>query len=170
MNIHAWLPASQSREGQALLDQYNLITHSLFFIVLIGLGVWTLIQIRADRLQKENNTESKDNSQPEGWIRSALALCRRQPLAIVLMAAYGLAMVHLMTWFYIEIVRRYDSVLDDNLLNNFSLRHYFVKETMRRNDFRFFPLAHQDLHLLSWFTPYVKVWAMVSIAERLFSS
>ena len=167
MNIHAWLPASQSRAGQALLDQYNLITHSLFFIVLIGLGVWTLIQIRADRLQEQNNTESTDNSEPEGWIRSALALCRRQPLAIVLMAAYGLAMVHLMTWFYIEIVGWYDSVLDDNLLNNFSLRHYFVKETMRRNDFRFFPLAHQDLHLLSWFTPYVKVWAMVSVAELI---
>jgi len=61
----------------------------------------------------------------------------------------------------------YDSVLDDNLLNNFSLRHYFVKETMRRNDFRFFPLAHQDLYVLSWFTPYVKVWAMVSVAELI---
>jgi len=74
LNIHAWLPASQSRERQALLDQYNLITHGLFFTVLIGLGVWTLIQIRADRLQEQNNTESTDNPHPEGWIRSALAL------------------------------------------------------------------------------------------------
>ena len=81
------------------------------------------------------------------------------------MALYGIAMVDQMSWFYIEIVGWYDSVLDDNLLNNFSLRHYFVKETMRHNDFQFFPLAHQGLHFLSWFTPYVKAWAIVSIAE-----
>ena len=81
------------------------------------------------------------------------------------MTLSGIAMLHQMTWFFHEIVVWYDSVLDDTLLNNFSLRTYFVKETMRRNDFRFFPLAHQDLHLLSWFTPYVKVWAMVSVIE-----
>ena len=36
---------------------------------------------------------------------------------------------------------------------------------MLRNDYRFFPLAHQDLHVLSWFTAYVKIWMVVSAAE-----
>ena len=36
---------------------------------------------------------------------------------------------------------------------------------MFRNDFRFFPLSHQDLHILSWFTPYVKIWMLVNAAE-----
>ncbi len=36
---------------------------------------------------------------------------------------------------------------------------------MRRDYYRFFPLAHQDLHIISWFTPYVKVWMLVSAAE-----
>ena len=167
MNVYAGLPASASREGQALLDQYNLITHSIFFATLIGIGVWALVRIRSTRLQEQNDIQSTHSTTEKGWISSCLALCKRQPLVIILMALYGIAMVDQMSWFYIEIVGWYDSVLDDNLLNNFSLRHYFVKETMRRNDFRFFPLAHQDLHLLSWFTPYVKVWAIVSIAELI---
>ena len=36
---------------------------------------------------------------------------------------------------------------------------------MFRNDFRFFPLAHQDLHLLSWVTLYVNVWMLFNAAE-----
>ena len=165
MNIQTWLPASQSREGQALLDQYNLITHSIFFIVLSGFGIWILIRIRQAHLKEQHQSQRSKDSQGHGWISKAVALCRHQPLAVALMTLYGIAMVHQMTWFFHEIVVWYDSVLDDTLLNNFSLRPYFVKETMRRNDFRFFPLAHQDLHLLSWFTPYVKVWAMVSVVE-----
>ena len=75
--------------------------------------------------------------------------------------------MHQMTWLYVEIVTWHDNVLDENLLNNFSLRQYFVKETIRRNDFRLFPLVHQDLHALSWFTSYVKVWAIASVAELI---
>ena len=127
-----------------------------------------LIHIRAAQRRESIQTDTTLNPGPTtDWISEIVAICRRQPLTILLIAGYGIAMVHLMTWFYIEIVGWYDSVLDDNLLNNFSLRHYFIKETMRRNDFRFFPLAHQDLHLLSWFTPYVKVWAIVSAAELI---
>ena len=127
-----------------------------------------LMHIRAAQRRESIHTNTTLNPGPTtDWISNVVAVCRRQPLTILLIAGYGIAMVHLMTWFYIEIVTWYDSVLDDNLLNNFSLRHYFIKETMRRNDFRFFPLAHQDLHLLSWFTPYVKVWAIVSLVELI---
>ena len=46
-----------------------------------------------------------------------------------------------MTWLYVQIVTLHGSVFDENLLNNFSLHQDFVKETMRRNDFRFFHLS-----------------------------
>jgi hypothetical protein len=46
----------------------------------------------------------------------------------------------------------------EHLLNNFSLCQVFLRETMRRDDYRFFPLVRQDLHILSWFTKYVKMW------------
>ena len=68
-------------------------------------------------------------------------------------------------WLFPELVGWYDSVNDHNLLYNFSIRWDFIKETMLRNDYRFFPLAHQDLHILSWFTPYVTIWMLVSAAE-----
>ena len=38
---------------------------------------------------------------------------------------------------------------------------------MGRNDFRFYPLSHQDLHALSWVTPYVKIWSLVSALELI---
>ena len=83
----------------------------------------------------------------------------------MLFAAYAVAMVHGTNWFYPELVGWYDSIIDHHLLDNFSIRNDFIKETMLRNDYRFFPLAHQDLHVLSWFTAYVKIWMVVSAAE-----
>ena len=74
-------------------------------------------------------------------------------------------MVNGTSWFYPELVAWYDGIIDHQLLDNFSIRFEFIAETMLRNDYRFFPLAHQDLHILSWFTPYVKVWIIVSAAE-----
>ena len=38
---------------------------------------------------------------------------------------------------------------------------------MGRNDFRFYPLSHQDLHILSWFTPYTKIWSLISAVELI---
>ena len=74
-------------------------------------------------------------------------------------------MVQGTTWMYPEIVGWFRTVPENHLLNNFTFRSDFIYETMRRTDYRFFPLAHQDLHILSWFTSYVKVWMLVSAAE-----
>jgi len=48
-------------------------------------------------------------------------------LTITLIGIYGVVIVHQMTWLYVEIVTWHDNVRDENLLNNFSLRQYFVK-------------------------------------------
>ena len=76
-------------------------------------------------------------------------------------------MIQESSWFYKEILTWYDEILDNQLLNNFSLRERLINETMGRNDFRFFPLSHQDLHVLSWLTPYIKVWSLVSALELI---
>ena len=92
----------------------------------------------------------------------AIDRCHQDPIVTALFAGYSVAMVRQANK---EIIGWYKDILGGHLLDNFSLRWGFVTETMFRNDFRFFPLAHQDLHLLSWFTPYVNVWMLVNAAE-----
>lgn len=91
---------------------------------------------------------------------------RRYSLVALLFLAYRIGLVALATWYCPEIIGWYADVDQVDLLNHFRFVPSFVGETMKRNDFRFFPLAHQDLHVLSWFTPYVKVWARVSGAKQ----
>ena len=84
-----------------------------------------------------------------------------------MLTIYVVLMVQESSWFYKEILTWYDDIYSDQLLNNFSLREKFMGETMGRNDFRFFPLSHQDLHILSWLTPYIKVWSLASALELI---
>ena len=74
-------------------------------------------------------------------------------------------MVRQASLFYKEIIGWYEDILQSHLLDNFSLRWSFIKETMFRNDFRFFPLSHKDLHILSWLTLYVSIWFLVNAIE-----
>lgn len=74
-------------------------------------------------------------------------------------------MVRQASLFYKEIIGWYEDILQSHLLDNFSLRWSFIKETMFRNDFRFFPLSHKDLHILSWLTLYVSIWILVNAIE-----
>jgi hypothetical protein len=145
------LPPPGSREGMALLAHYYTSVHQLFFV---GLGLLVLsLGIRAWRAADQR---------PFG---SPLATLCANPIATAVLVAYGIWMVQESSWFYKEILTWYDDVLADQLLNNFSLREAFLGESLGRNDYRFFPLSHQDLHLLSWFTPYTKVWGLVSAME-----
>ena len=84
-----------------------------------------------------------------------------------MLTIYVVLMVQESSWFYKEILTWYDDIFSDHLLNNFRLREKFIGETMGRNDFRFFPLSHQDLHALSWLTPYIKVWSLASALELI---
>lgn len=92
---------------------------------------------------------------------------RQHPVVTALFAAYTLAMLHGTSWFYPEFPDLYQGIIHSPLIDNFQLQERFIAETMQRNSFRFFPLAHQDLHALSWFTPYVKVWMLVSAAQLI---
>ena len=78
-----------------------------------------------------------------------LRWCRLHPLLLILYVAYGLFNGVSTTGVYPELQSWLRDVHADQLLNPFVLPDGLISETMRANSFRFFPLAHQDLHLLS---------------------
>lgn len=157
------LPSPEDQAGKGLLRQYQATSHDLF-LALLGLSaIALLVLIRRAQHQQRQLEQAPQAAPPAG--NSLLGFARAHPLVLALFAGYTVAMVQGTNWMYSEFVGWYRSVPEDHLLNNFQFRWEFIRETMRRDDFRFFPLAHQDLHILSWFTAYVKVWMLVSAAE-----
>ena len=156
------LPSPEVRAGKILLKQYQATTHDLF-LALLSLSALTLLVLirRAQHQQRQQQPAQQQGTTGNPLLRFA----RTHPLVLALFAGYTVAMVHGTNWMYPELVGWYSGIADEHLLNNFAFRQDFLRETMRRDDYRFFPLAHQDLHILSWFTPYVKVWMLISAAE-----
>ena len=156
------LPSPEVKAGKALLKQYQATSHDLF-LALLTLSVLTLLVLirRAQHQQRQQQPTQQQVTPGNPLLRFA----RAHPLVLALFTGYTVAMVHGTNWMYPELVGWYGGIPGEHLLNNFSFRQDFLRETMRRDDYRFFPLAHQDLHVLSWFTAYVKVWMLVSAAE-----
>ena len=150
-----WLPSPRSNAGKDLLYHYNRTSHDIALVLLLSVVVVLLWSSRP------KNATVK--SIP--WWQHLYQFAKEHPAVLGLFVIYTIAMVNETSWFYPELVAWYDGIIDHQLLDNFSIRFEFIAETMLRNDYRFFPLAHQDLHILSWFTPYVKVWMIVSAAE-----
>ena len=159
----AWLPDPRSEPGKVLLYTYNRTSHDIV-LALLAIAVLSLLWIG---LRPEPSAEDAGQPSPKrgSWSQQLITFSREHPLVLLLWSAYTVAMVNGTSWLFPELVGWYDGLIDHHLLDNFSIRYEFIAETMLRNDYRFFPLAHQDLHVLSWFTPYVKVWMLVSAAE-----
>ena len=157
--LTGWLPEVGSSASKQLVKQYNTISHIIF---LIGLTAGCTSIIWAAHRSDESDTQLSPQTSP---LRRLINGIKQHPIVTGLFAFYTALMMRQTSWFYKEIIGWYKDVLDGHLLNNFTLRLELVKETMFRNDFRFFPLSHQDLHILSWFTPYVKIWMLVNAAE-----
>ena len=142
------------------LRTYNNITHGIFIIILLILTTWTCWAIRA-------SDEEKPKPEDSHWAYRTARAIKQHPATTIVLTIYAALMINESSWFYKEILTWYDDVNAGYLLNNFSIKDAFISETMWRNDYRFFPLSHQDLHILSWFTPYTKVWSMVSAFELI---
>ena len=158
-----WLPDPRSEAGKDLLYTYSRTSHDIV-LALLAIAVLSLLWTG---LRSETPTKDADppSHKRRSWSQQLITFAREHPLVLLLWTAYTVAMVNGTSWLFPELVAWYDGIIDHHLLDNFSIRYEFIAETMLRNDYRFFPLAHQDLHLLSWFTPYVKVWMLVSAAE-----
>ena len=155
------LPLPRSPEGRALTFTYNMASHAVF---VAGLGILVAILMRPIIRDWIN---SSPKPQKRSSLQRLLLSIKRHPAATALFAACTVFMVSEASWFYKEIVGWYDDIYAAELLNTFSLRMRIVRETMERNDYRFYPLAFQDLQLLSWITPYVKVWMLANVAELI---
>ena len=166
LGVAIWLQADHQSIAQigqdtrnALIKQYNNISHSIFIgILLLLAGLNINAALAAPSIEQQEN---------QSWLKKIIDAIKRHPAATIALAVYATVMVHESSWFYKEILTWYDDLYANHMLDNFSIRPSFIGESMGRNDFRFFPLSHQDLHALSWFTPYTKVWSLVSAFELI---
>ena len=146
---------------ESLLSQYNAIAHGGFvavLAVLAGLLIRSIVNASAQETTPRPH---------KSWLFAVTNFVKQHPVVTIVLSIYVVLMVQESSWFYKEILTWYDDIFSDQLLNNFSLREKLINETMGRNDFRFYPLSHQDLHALSWVTPYIKVWSLVSALELI---
>ncbi len=151
-------PAEVSR-GQAL-QAYNDLTHGLFVISVLSALIYLIRRYLTC-------TTGPIVVIDKNSIASLLGRVLCYPLTSIVFIIYTAAMLQGTSWYFVEVVGWFDGIYRDDLLENFGLNSELLRETMRRNDFRFFPLAHQDLQILGWFTPYVKVWMLVNALELL---
>ncbi|WP_413324213.1 hypothetical protein [Synechococcus sp. MIT S9503] len=157
------LPSPESKPGRALLRQYQVTVHDIWLILLvISLG-YLINRIYTYTRRESLNPQEK----PRGPIESMLGFIRNNPITSIIFIAYTVAMITGTTYIYKDMVGWYPDLVQGHFLDNFSIRGSFIDETMRRSDYRFFPLAHQDLHILSWFTIHIKTWMLFSAAELI---
>ncbi len=155
------LPLPGSKAGKSLLRQYQGTTHDIFIALIIISSALLLRKIWQSKKNERINIYTKRKE-------SLVQFIKENPLTFVLMIGYTCAMIHETTYLYRDLVGWYPELMGQELLNNFSIRRSLIAETMRRTNYRFFPLAHQDLHILSWFTIQIKVW-MLYVAGQLFA-
>ena len=153
-----------SKAGKRLLRQYQGTVSDIFFITLIITLVILIFKIYQAK-KKESAAKVDENHQYARKKESLVLFAKEHPFLCVVMAAYTVAMISGTTHLYQDLIGWYPDLLDNDLLNNFSIRGSFISETMRRSDLRMFPLAHQDLHILSWFTIHIKVWMLFTAAQ-----
>ena len=159
----SFLPIPDSKSGKALLRQYQGLTHDIWLILLILAMGYLINRIYVNKKREKAQIDSK----PGRPVESCVQFIRKNPITTALFAAYTVAMISGTTYLFRDILGWYPDLVQGYFVDNFSLRWSFIDETMRRTDYRFFPLAHQDLHILSWFTIHIKTWMLFSAAELI---
>ena len=159
----SFLPPPDSKPGRALRYQYQGLTHDIWLILLLITIIFLINRIYTSR-KREKPSNHQISSRP---VQSCLRFIKGNPITTVLFIAYIVIMVSGTTYLYKDMFGWYPDMLEGNFLDNFSLRGSLIGETMRRTDYRFFPLAHQDLHILSWFSVHIKTWMLFSAAELI---
>lgn len=161
-NNRASLPSPQSQVGKDFAGEYIGTAYDAFLVILTGCIVFLVCRIIA---AKQTETHSQEQTTRKYVGTRFISFIKKNSLVSVILAAYTIILVQEATWFHGELVGWIKEAFNDNFLNNFSIRYDFVYETLRRTDYRLFPLSHQDLHVLSWFTPYVKVMMIFSAMQ-----
>lgn len=155
------LPAIGTDASRQWLGSYQATAHDAFLALLLI----TTIRLLTLILRSRTTSNTTDSEAPQKLLQKAKQFARKEPLLVIVFTAYTVFLVQGNTWLYPEIVGWYTDIIDGELLNNFAFHQGFISETMRRIDYRLFPLAHQDLHILSWFTPYIQIWSIINAIE-----
>ncbi len=160
-NRQRW-PDPRSEEGLANTLTYNVISHGIFLLTLAA--ILALLMVQVCKIEAKNKRAAQKNS---GISHRAWNAVKELPFATAIFTACAVFMVSEASWFYKEIIGWFDDIQTGFLLDNFSIRMNLFRETMSRNDFRFYPLAFQDLQVLSWITPYPKIWMIFNVAQMI---
>ena len=160
-NRQNW-PDPRSEEGLANTLTYNIISHGIFLVALAAILAWLMNQALKIEARDRCSTQEHSVTHNRAW-----AAVKQHPFATAIFTACAIFMVNEASWFYKEIIGWFDDIQAGFLLDNFSLRMNLFRETMSRNDFRFYPLAFQDLQVLSWLTPYPKIWMIFNVAQMV---
>ena len=139
------LPTPDSRAGEKMLDRYQILTYGIWLALLLVAACYLINRIyiyQQDELPRHQYRGNK-------MIPSFLYFIQKNPITSIIFIAYTVAMISGTTYLYRDMIGWYPELIQGHFLDNFSLRGSFVNETLRRTDYRFFPLGHQDLHILS---------------------
>ena len=127
------LPSPTSKAGRQLLRQYQGTTADIFLGFTIAAIAYLAFKILSGR--KEYNSATT-NTYPRR--RESIAdFAKNQPVTLVIMTGYLIAMVAGTTHLYKDLIGWYPSLIENNLLDAFSIRSSFISETFRRTDFSF---------------------------------
>ena len=152
------LPDPQSAEGEDLLRRYLMISHEIFLIAIIGTSSFLIVKALHYRRQEANRHPKIINTRISGFLL-------RHPLYALIFIGYTAAILHESSFLYKDMIGWTGNFFSDQLTDSLTIKSRILGETMRRSDYRFFPLAHQDLHALSWLSHQVKTWLLASAAQ-----
>ncbi len=156
--INARYQLTEVLSQSELVHFYYGYAHTIFILLLLASTTYLVRQLYV-------HTTGPYLVIDKPGIGHALSRLRTGWPTLLLFLIYAVVMFDETSFYHGEIVGWYTGVYTRDLLDNFRLNQELISETMRRDDFRFFPLAHHDLHVLGWFTPYIKLWILISTLE-----
>ena len=154
----ALLPDPHSAEGEDLLRRYLMISHEIFLAIIICTSGFLIVKAVSSR-QKEAN-----RGQRFQFAHIRAFICTHRVYTAIFIA-YTVAMLHESSFLYKDLIGWTGNFFSDQISESFTIKSRILGETMRRSDYRFFPLAHQDLHILSWSSHQIKTWLLASAAQ-----
>lgn len=135
-----------------------MISHEIFLVAIIGTCGFLIVKALHHRRQEANRN-------PKTKARRVNAFLCQHPLYALIFIGYTAAILHESSFLYKDLIGWTGNFFSDQLTDSLTIKSRILGETMRRSDYRFFPLAHQDLHALSWLSHQIKTWLLASAAQ-----
>ena len=103
---HSFLPVPDSKSGEALLNQYQELTHDIWLILLLLATGYLINRIYVNKKRERAQIDSK----PGRPVESCVQFIRNNPITTALFAAYTVAMISGTTYLFKDILGCIDLV------------------------------------------------------------